>query len=75
LEILDLQQDLQYLERPIKIIDTAVKSTRRSQIRYCRVQWSNHTEAEETWEQEDDLLKEFSYLFEDQSESRGRDSC
>ncbi len=75
LEILDLQQDLQYLERPIKIIDTAVKSTRRSQIRYYRVQWSNHTEAEATWEREDDLLKEFPYLFEDQSESRGRDSC
>ena len=45
LEILDLQQDLQYQERPIKIIDTAVKSTRRSQIKYYRVQWSNHTVA------------------------------
>src|SRR5438105_332498 len=75
LEILDLQQDLQYQERPIKIIDTAAKSTRRSQIRYCRVQWSNHIEAEATWEREDALLKEFPYLFEDQSESQGRDSC
>ena len=75
LEILDLQQDLQYQERPIKIIDTAIKSTRRSQIRYYRVQWSNHSVAEATWEREDDLLKEFPYLLEDQSESWGRDSC
>src|SRR6266540_3259382 len=69
LEILDLQQGLQYQERPIKIIDTAVRSTRRSQTRFCRVQWSNHIVAEATWEHEDDLLKEFSCLFEDQSES------
>src|SRR6266540_2771028 len=75
LEILDLQQDLQYQERPIKIIDIAVRATRRSQTRFCRVQWSNHTEAEATWEHEHDMLKEFPYLFEDRSESRRRDSC
>ena len=74
-EILDLQQDLQYQEIPFKIIDTAVKSTRRSQIKYCRVQWSHHSEAEATWEREDDLRKEFPFLFVDRSESRGRDSC
>src|SRR5207244_4248588 len=75
LEILDLQQDLQYQERPIKNIDTTIRSTRRSQTRFWRVQWSNHIVAEATWEREDDLLKEFLHLFEDQSESRGRDSC
>src|SRR5438128_11065934 len=75
MEILDLQQDLQYQERPIKIIDTVVRSTRRSQTRFYRVQWSNHTVAEATWEREDDLLKEFPCLFEDQSGSRGRNSC
>src|SRR5438132_11238774 len=46
LEILDLQQDLQYQERPIKIIKIAVRSTRRSQMMFCRVQWSSHTVAE-----------------------------
>ena len=74
-EILDLQQDLQYQEIPVKILDTAVKSTRRSQIKYCRVQWSHHSEAEATWEREDALRKEFPFLFVDRSESRGRDSC
>jgi hypothetical protein len=74
LEIMDLQPDLQYQERPIKILDIATRQTRRTTVRFCRVQWSNHTEAEATWEREDDLKKEFPYLFEEQYESRGRDS-
>ena len=43
-------------------------------MRFYQVEWSNHTEAEATWEREDDLKKEFPYLFEDQLKSRGRDS-
>ena len=41
---------------------------------FYRVQWSNYIEAEATWEREDDLKKEFPYLFDDQLESRERDS-
>ena len=63
-EVMDLQPDLQYQERPIKILDVATRQTRRTAVRFCRVQWSNHTEAEATWEREDDLKKEFTYLFE-----------
>ena len=74
MEVMDLQPDLQYQERPIKILDIATRQTRRTAVRFCRVQWSNHTEAEATWEREDDLKKEFPYLFEHQLESRGRDS-
>jgi len=73
MEAMDLQPDLQYQERPIKILDVATRQTRTT-VRFCRVQWSNHTEAEATWEREDDLKKEFPYLLEDQFESRGRDS-
>ena len=61
-EVMDLQPDLQYQERPIKILDVATRQTRGSAVRFCRVQWSNHTEAEATWEREDDLKKEFPYL-------------
>ena len=74
LEAMDLQPDLQYQERPIRILDTTSRKTRMSETRICRVQWSNHTEAEATWEKEDDLRREFPYLFEELSESRGRDS-
>ena len=70
LEVMDLQPDLQYEKRPIKILDVATQQTRRTAVRFCWVQWSNHTEAEATWERED-LKKEFPYLFEDQFKSRG----
>ena len=63
IEAMDLQPDLQYQERPIKILDVATRQTRTT-VRFCRVQWSNHLEAEATWEREDDLRKEFPYLFE-----------
>ena len=54
-EVMDLQPDLQYQERPIKILDVATQQTRRTAVRFCRVQWSNHTEAEATWERKEDL--------------------
>ena len=63
IEAMDLQPDLQYQERPIKILDVATRQTRTT-VRFCRVQWSNNSEAEATWEREDDLRKEFPYLFE-----------
>ena len=62
METTDLQPDLQYQERPIRILDVATRQTRTA-VRFCRVQWSNHTGAEATWEREDDLKKEFPYLF------------
>jgi hypothetical protein len=40
----------------------------------CKVQWSNHTKEEATWEKEDQLKAEFPDTFFNLSESRGRDS-
>jgi len=73
-ETVDLQPDLRYQERPTRILDTAIRQTRRTAAKFCRVQWSNHTEAEATWEKEENLRKEFPYLFQEPDESRGRDS-
>jgi hypothetical protein len=74
LEELDVQEDLTYMEHPIKILDTAERITRSERIRVCRVQWSHHAEDEATWEREDELQSEFSQLFASPIESRGRDS-
>jgi hypothetical protein len=74
LEEVDPKEDLTYAEYPIRILDTAERTTRRKAIRMCKVQWSHHSEDEATWEREDDLKAEFPQLFEDQPESRGRDS-
>ncbi|WVZ70714.1 LOW QUALITY PROTEIN: hypothetical protein U9M48_019357 [Paspalum notatum var. saurae] len=47
---LQIEPDLTCEERPIRILDQ--KSTRRRTINFYKVQWSNHSEEEATWEQE-----------------------
>jgi len=73
-EELTVGEDLTYQEYPVKILETLEKATRNKKYRMCKVQWSNHSEDEATWEKEEELKKEFPDLFSDSSESRGRDS-
>ncbi|WVZ52281.1 hypothetical protein U9M48_003357 [Paspalum notatum var. saurae] len=63
LEGLDVQEDLTYTEHPVKILDTSERNTRNKRIKMCRVQWSHHTEAEATWEREDELKVAYPALF------------
>jgi hypothetical protein len=58
----------------VKILDTSEKVTWNNRYRMCKVQWSNHTEEEATWEKEDQLKAEFPDIFSNLSESRGQDS-
>ena len=74
MEGLEVKEDLTITEHPIKILDTLAWVTRNRVIRMCKVQWSNHTEEEATWEREDELKEEYPHLFTNLSESRGRDS-
>jgi hypothetical protein len=62
-EAIQIQKDLQYREKPIKILDSAVWKTRNSEVRLCKVQWSREGEEEATWESEDSLRREYPYLF------------
>ena len=67
LEAIQLEKDLTYEEKPIKILETAERVTRTKTIRLCKVQWSHHTEEEATWEREEELQKEHPHLFASQS--------
>jgi hypothetical protein len=58
----DLNHDLTYRERPIRILEEDVRLTRRRKIKMFKVQWSNHTKDEATWEREDYLRWEFPEL-------------
>ncbi|WVZ87966.1 hypothetical protein U9M48_034537 [Paspalum notatum var. saurae] len=60
----ELQPDLSYEEYATKILDTKERVMRQRTIRFLKVQWSNHTEEEATWEKEEDLYKSFPYLVE-----------
>jgi hypothetical protein len=54
-EVALLNTDLTYPERSIKILDQKSCVTRRKMIKLYKIQWSNHTEEEATWESEDFL--------------------
>jgi hypothetical protein len=69
LEEVQLESDLTYEQKPIKIIETSERVTRTKTIRFCKVQWSHHTKQEATWEREDDLREDHPNLFASHSES------
>jgi hypothetical protein len=62
-EMLELQDDLSYKEHPIRILDQVERQTRQKATKFLKVQWSNHTEDEATWECEDCLREEYPNLF------------
>ena len=55
IETIQLEPDLTYQEHPIKILDQKERVTRRRSIKSYKVQWSNHSKEEATWETEDYL--------------------
>jgi len=36
---------------------------RNMAIKYCKVQWKHHPEREATWQKEEDLRRDYPYLF------------
>ena len=66
LEAIQLDSDLTYEEKPVKILEFASRVNRSKVIKFI--------EDEANWEREDDLRKDHPHLFFSQPESRGRDS-
>jgi hypothetical protein len=64
LDELTVKEDLTYEEFPIKIIETTERVTRSQVIKMCKVSWNRYSEAEATWEREDELRKSYPQLFE-----------
>jgi hypothetical protein len=56
---LEIEPDLSYQEHPVKVLDQKERSTRARSIRMYKIQWSNHTEEEATWETGDFLRSRF----------------
>jgi hypothetical protein len=59
-EVTPLEADLMYLEHLVNILDQRGHVTWRKTIKLFKVQWSNHTEEEATWESEDFLCSRHS---------------
>ncbi|WVZ70455.1 hypothetical protein U9M48_019124 [Paspalum notatum var. saurae] len=56
---IQIEPDLTYEERPIKILDQKQRTTRRRTINFYKIQWSNHSEEEATWEQKEYLQTKY----------------
>jgi hypothetical protein len=54
-EVTPLEVDLSYPEHLIKILDQKDRVMRRKTIKFLKIQRSNHSEEEATWESEDFL--------------------
>jgi hypothetical protein len=65
-EDLEVQEDLTYIEKPTRIVETADQVTRRNTIRMCKVKWGHHSQEEATKERKDDLRAKYPELFASQ---------
>ncbi|WVZ79127.1 hypothetical protein U9M48_026741, partial [Paspalum notatum var. saurae] len=54
-----IEPDLTYEAGPVKVLDQKQRSTRRSTVTMYKVQWSEHTEEEATWETEEYLRTKY----------------
>jgi hypothetical protein len=54
-DVAPLEPDSTYPDHPVKILDQKDCVTRRKTIKFFKVQWSNHTEEEATWESDEFL--------------------
>jgi len=59
IEDVELERDLTYAEYPIRLLDKRDRVTRRTTTKWYKVQWSQHSEEEATWESEDYLMENF----------------
>jgi hypothetical protein len=52
------------LEYPVRILDCAEKSTRKTTTHFCKVLWSNLSEHEATSEKKSVMREKYPHLFE-----------
>ena len=60
---LEVQDDATVVYRPLRIVDTSIKQTRRGSYESVKVQWSEN-EKDVTWESGQKMRLEQPHLFE-----------
>ncbi|WVZ80100.1 hypothetical protein U9M48_027604, partial [Paspalum notatum var. saurae] len=56
---IQIEPDVTYEVRPIKVLNQKQRSTRRNTINMYKIQWSEHSEEEATWETEEFLQTKY----------------
>ncbi|RVW29531.1 Transposon Ty3-G Gag-Pol polyprotein [Vitis vinifera] len=65
LEPIQIFEDLTYEEVPVQIVDVMDKVLRHAVVKLVKVQWSNHSIREATWELEEEMREKHPQLFQD----------
>ena len=60
-----LQLDLTYEEKPIRVLEEMERVTRSKIIKFYKVVWNNHSEQDATWEREDYLREVYPTFFQE----------
>ncbi|KAI3815959.1 hypothetical protein L1987_15643 [Smallanthus sonchifolius] len=63
LEELHIDEQLQFVEEPVEIMDREIKTLKRSKILIVRVHWNSKRGPEFTWEREDQMMCKYPHLF------------
>ncbi|KAD6118996.1 hypothetical protein E3N88_10267 [Mikania micrantha] len=63
LEDIQIQNNMQFIERPVEIMDHGVKKLKRSRIPIIKVRWEGKHGAEFTWERDDQMKLKYPHLF------------
>ncbi|KAK9028607.1 hypothetical protein V6N11_025760 [Hibiscus sabdariffa] len=69
-EEVELNLDLSYEEEPMKILDREVKRLWNKNVSLVKVLWRNHKVQEATWEPEETMRTQYTYLFDSGKNSR-----
>ena len=56
--------DYTYDDYPVRILERAQETLMGRVLKVCKVQWSNQSEEDATWENEDQMKIDFPHLFE-----------
>ncbi|KAD3067116.1 hypothetical protein E3N88_34996 [Mikania micrantha] len=64
MEDLVIDDELNYIEKPVAILDRKVKQLRNKTINQVMVQWQDRRGSDTTWESEDEMRKFYPFLFE-----------
>jgi hypothetical protein len=63
----EIEPDLSLAEYPMRVLDHKETQTRRQKVKMYKIQWSNHTEEEATWESEQFLNTKYTNFLPSQT--------
>nr|GEZ35423.1 reverse transcriptase domain-containing protein [Tanacetum cinerariifolium] len=69
LEGIHVDDRLQFVEEPVKIMEREIKRLKRSRIPLVKVRWNSRRGPEFTWEREDSFRKKYPHLFTNRASS------